>query len=127
MTPAPISNITGYHAHIYYRDAAERERAAILRETITERFPVELGRWRDMPVGPHEQPMFQVVFSTAVFAEFAPWLMLNRLGLTILIHPNTDNPRRDHLAHALWMGEILKIIRPEQLPETTDEAPGEPA
>ena len=127
MSPAPISSITGYHAHIYYRDAAERERAATLREQIAERFSVQLGRWRDMPVGPHEQPMFQVAFPVAVFAEFVPWLMLNRLGLTILIHPNTDNPRRDHLVHALWMGEILQIVRPEQLPETTDKGPGDPA
>lgn len=127
MNPVPIGNITGYHAHIYYRDAAERERAATLRETITARFPVELGRWRDMPVGPHEHPMFLVAFPVAVFAEFVPWLMLNRLGLTILIHPNTANPRRDHLVHALWMGEILKIIRPEQLPQTTGETQSKPA
>jgi DOPA 4,5-dioxygenase len=125
MNSAPISSITGYHAHIYYRDAAERERAAILRAQISEHFPVELGRWRDVPVGPHEQPMYQVTFPAAVFAEFVPWLMLNRLDLTIFIHPNTDNPRRDHLVHALWMGKILQIIRPERLPETTDEAPRE--
>jgi aromatic ring-cleaving dioxygenase len=127
MNPAPISNITSYHAHIYYRDAAERERAAILRAQIAERFPVELGRWHDIPVGPHEQPMFQVAFPVAIFAEFVPWLMLNRLDLIIFIHPNTDNPRRDHLVHALWMGEILQIIRPERLPETMNEAPGKPA
>ena len=54
-----------------------------------------------------------------VFASLVPWLMLNRLDLTILVHPNTENPRRDHLTHAFWMGEVLPIIRPEQLPAAT--------
>jgi aromatic ring-cleaving dioxygenase len=116
MTPTSISAITSYHAHIYFRDDAERERAALLRERISERFSVQLGRWHDRRVGPHDRPMYQIAFTTEVFAGFIPWLMLNRLDLTILVHPNTENPRRDHLTHAFWMGEVLPIVRPEQLP-----------
>jgi DOPA 4,5-dioxygenase len=61
--------------------------------------------------------MYQVAFSVEVFARFVPWLLLNRRELTILVHPNTSNPRRDHLTHAVWMGEILPIIHPERLPD----------
>lgn len=124
MPPVPIRAITSYHAHIYYRDAAEKRTAETLRAQIAERFSVQLGRWHDQQVGPHDRAMYQVAFPTEVFAQFVPWLMLNRAGLTILIHPNTDNPRADHLTHAFWMGEILPIVRPEQLPSAlaADEA-----
>jgi len=64
--------------------------------------------------------MYQVAFDVAVFALLIPWLMLNRQELVILIHPNTGNARRDHLKNAFFMGEILQIIRPEQLPETME-------
>jgi DOPA 4,5-dioxygenase len=120
MDVSSISRIVSYHAHIYFKDAEERETASALREAIAARFAVKLGRWRKDPVGPHERPMYQVAFSPEVFATFLPWLMLNRRGLAILIHPNTGAPRRDHQVHALWLGEILAIMRPEDLPETSD-------
>jgi aromatic ring-cleaving dioxygenase len=125
MTPIPISAIASYHAHIYFRDDAERQRAAILRERIAERFVVQLGSWHDRLVGPHGLPMYQIAFAVDVFARFIPWLMLNRLDLTVLVHPNTENPRRDHLTHAFWMGEILPIVHPEQLPVAGDPDHGE--
>jgi len=106
---APISHIHSYHAHIYFNDSAERERAAIVREQIAERFTVQLGRWRETPVGPHTRPMYQVAFDIALFPSLLPWLMLNRQDLTILVHPNTDNPRRDHATHALWFGQVLDL------------------
>jgi DOPA 4,5-dioxygenase len=106
--PVPASEIASYHAHVYF-DPASRDRAAALRERIAERFPVQLGRWHDGPVGPHPQAMYQVAFDTAVFPELIPWLMLNRLGLTVFTHPNTDNPHDDHLVHAVWMGEMLPL------------------
>jgi len=120
MDFSPVSSIVSYHAHIYFKDAKERETASALRDAIAARFPVKLGRWREEPVGPHERPMYQVAFSPEVFPTFLPWLMLNCSGLTILIHPNSGAPRRDHQVHALWLGEILNIMRPEDLPETSD-------
>lgn len=120
MSVAPIKEITSYHAHIYFKDAAEREVAMMVRAQIAKRFVARMGRVHDKPIGPHELPMYQVAFGTAVFAGLVPWLMLNRAGLTILLHPNTSNARRDHLVHAMWMGAVLRIIRPEQLPESRD-------
>jgi DOPA 4,5-dioxygenase len=113
--------IPSYHAHIYYRNADERAKAETIRAQINETFLVRLGRWRDEPVGPHAAPMFQVAFTAAVFPAFIPWLMLNRQGLTILIHPNTGRPRDDHVINPFWFGEVLPIMNEQFLPEVSDE------
>ena len=53
--------------------------------------------------------MFQVAFAPAVFAQIMPWLMLNRAGLAVLVHPETGRPRDNHLLHAAWLGEVLRL------------------
>jgi DOPA 4,5-dioxygenase len=86
---------------------------------------VQLGRWHDVPVGPHTAAMYQVAFSPEVFASFVPWLMLHRAGLTVLVHPNTLAPRADHLQHALWLGTPL-ALKEEVLPlhiDASEESP----
>jgi DOPA 4,5-dioxygenase len=110
-TPAAdAAAITHYHAHIYYDPTATRDRAARLRERVSTTFPGAIvGRWHDELVGPHMRSMYQVVFPQAMLASFLPWLMLNRDGLTILLHPETDNGYLDHTAHAVWMGEVLPV------------------
>ena len=113
----PTGQIRSYHAHIYFVDTAQRQRAAAIREQLAEHFEAKLGRWHEQPIGPHERPMYQVAFAVSVFATLVPWLMLNRQDLAVLVHPNTGQPRRDHLVHALWLGEKLQIVRPEQLLE----------
>ena len=107
--PAPIADIASYHAHIYYDPGESRDRAARLRAWVDERFAAQIGAWHDEPVGPHPKAMFQIAFAAGVFPILVPWLMLNRLGLTVFVHPNTDNPQDDHLVHALWLGEVLKL------------------
>jgi DOPA 4,5-dioxygenase len=107
--PRPISSIANYHAHIYYDVDRTRHVAETLRKQIAARFRVRIGAWHDEKVGPHARSMFQVAFDTEVFPAFVPWLMLNRSGLTVLVHPNTDHPRDDHLVHALWLGEKLPV------------------
>jgi DOPA 4,5-dioxygenase len=108
-SPQDTSAIQLYHAHVYY-DPQTRAKAELLRERVGERFPqATLGRWHDALVGPHTQSMYQIAFPVEMFAEFAPWLMLNRDGLTILLHPETGRAKADHTAHAVWMGAVLPV------------------
>jgi DOPA 4,5-dioxygenase len=100
--------ITGYHAHIYY-DAATRPAAERVREAIGAQFDVVLGRWHDQPVGPHPISMYQVAFAVAEFRRLVPWLMLNRDGLDVLVHPETDDAYDDHAIHAAWLGTPQKL------------------
>ena len=105
VDPAKIED---YHAHIYY-DGDQRKVAERLRNRIEKTFTVEMGRWRDEPVGPHPQSMYQVKFAKTKFSRIVPWLMLNRQGLDILVHPNTGDAYEDHATHALWLGRKLKL------------------
>ncbi len=120
--PQPVSRISSFHAHIYYDPATTRHAAEKLRERVAERFVVRNGNWHDVPVGPHPSAMFQISFAKEVFPQIVPFLMLNRAGLTVLVHPNTDRPRDDHLVHALWMGSVLPLDA-ARLPETAEPEP----
>ena len=103
-----VPDVTGYHAHIYY-DEASRTAAAAVREALDARFTVRLGRWRDEPVGPHPEPMYQVGFAPDQFDGVVQWLMLNRRGLTVFVHPETGHDLEDHRDRALWMGRVLDL------------------
>lgn len=106
------TRINYYHAHIYYGDSDEaRERAARMREKVWAKWPgqVRMGRFRDRPVGPHPQAMYQIEFDPDLFPEIVPWLMYNRDGLTILLHPDAEDSWRDHAWYPLWMGEKLDL------------------
>ncbi|MEK9797236.1 MAG: DOPA 4,5-dioxygenase family protein [Alphaproteobacteria bacterium] len=107
MSVSP-ETIAGYHAHVYY-DADTRSDAEALRADINEMFDTRLGRWHDKPVGPHPVWMYQVAFSAELFAEFVPWLALNRRGLNILLHPETGDDLADHSTHAMWLGESIPL------------------
>jgi len=100
--------IKGYHAHIYYDPARTRSAAEKVRAGLAQ-FNVQLGSWHDGPVGPHLDAMYQALFSQDEFAKVVPWLMLNREGLSVLIHPSTGEAYGDHMERSLWLGERLKL------------------
>ena len=104
------ATIAEYHAHVYYDPQVTRHRAERLRARVAVEFPrVTLGRWHDELVGLHTQSMFQIAFPASLFASFLPWLMLNREGLSVLVHPRTDDDVRDHATHPMWMGDSLPL------------------
>jgi aromatic ring-cleaving dioxygenase len=124
-----MTEIRGYHAHVYY-DAQTKPAAARLRETIISKFAVEPRDLSDAPRGPHPISQFNVVFKVEQFQELVPWLMLNRAGLDVLVHPLTESSYDDHSKNALWLGtpvpmklDVLRpTYRPEQFPAETRPA-----
>jgi DOPA 4,5-dioxygenase len=121
---ADPASISGYHAHIYYDPATTREGAARLRRGIAVAFPAAtIGSWHDEAVGPHTVAMYQVVFGQEDFARFVPWLMLNRDGLDVLVHPLAGNAYDDHTVYAMWLGDKLPlrldVLRVPQRASTT--------
>ena len=106
--PRPYTAIKSYHAHIYF-DEDSYEKAALLRRWVVERFPVELGNWNQKPRGPHVTPSFYFGFTNDLLPILVPWLQLNSLGLTILLHPNTGDGKSDHLHYTLWVNRSQPV------------------
>lgn len=105
-----IDAISDYHAHVYYADADAKARAEHVRGAIEAAgFNIVLGAWHDEPVGPHPVGSYQIAFSSETFATLIPWMALNREGLSVLVHPNTDDPAADHSHHAIWLGGQLTL------------------
>ena len=125
MTAESERSIVSWHAHVYFDPASTRPQAERVRSGIAERFSVQLGRWHEVPIGPHTGAMYQVAFDVEVFANLVPWLAVHREGLSVLVHPNTLAPRADHLVHAIWLGPRLPVlgdVLPERI-DATEESP----
>jgi DOPA 4,5-dioxygenase len=113
-TAQSVANL-GYHAHIYYDPTTTRAVAEQVCAAIGEKFPVEIEGFRDTPVGPHPVANVLVVFKPEQFEHVVPYLMLNRAGLDILVHPLTTDAVEDHSSFAIWLGSPV-ALRLETLP-----------
>jgi aromatic ring-cleaving dioxygenase len=107
-TASNTVKIDGYHGHVYY-NAETRSVAEQLRETIATTFGVEVRDLSDVPIGPHLVPQFRFAFSAAQFDMIVPWLMLNRQGMDVLVHPLTDDSHADHSRYAIWLGAPVAL------------------
>ena len=108
MTPSGERHISGFHAHVYF-NAATLAQARQLCEATARRFPLQMGRVHEHPIGPHPDWSCQLAFGAEVFGELIPWLALHRDGLIVFVHPLSGNELLDHRDHALWMGEIRPL------------------
>jgi DOPA 4,5-dioxygenase len=104
----PVHNL-GYHAHIYYDPAKTRPIAERVCAAVGERFRVEFDGFRDVPVGPHPIANVLVVFKPDEFEHVVPFLMLNREGLDVLVHPLTEDAVEDHSSFAIWLGNPVPL------------------
>ncbi len=103
-----MTEIREYHAHVYF-DSVRMEQARALCQAAGERFALRVGRIHERPVGPHPRWSCQLTFTPELFAELLPWLLLNRAGLTVFVHPDTGDDVKDHTDRALWLGEMLEL------------------
>jgi aromatic ring-cleaving dioxygenase len=103
-------HVEGYHAHIYF-PSADPASGAAYQQRVRERFGdlVAVGRFHDHAIGPHPISMFQVAFPAGHLEELFTWLIENREGRSVLIHPITGNDLVDHRDHALWLGAQLPL------------------
>ena len=104
----PAADIREFHAHVYF-DASTHRTAERIHDALAQHLGVNVGALHERPVGPHAKAMFQVTITPEQFATVVPWLMLNRSGLSVLVHPTTDDAVADHDTSSLWMGEALPI------------------
>ena len=102
-----------YHAHIYF-DPRERAAADRLRQRLSERKGVRefaslvfVGELRDEPVGPHPKGQFDIHFREDALPQVRG--MLRTTGLTVLVHPLTDDDLADHTSLGEWLGEPLPL------------------
>jgi|SRR5690606_16598656 len=98
------------HAHIYY-ESDSRDRAARFRDKIVSEFGdrVRVSRLVDRPIGPHPVPMFEVDFRSDLLEEITPLFEREREGLSILVHPVSEEEVLDHIERAVWFGAKLPL------------------
>ena len=99
----------GYHAHIYYDPAKTRSVAERVCAAVGDKFRVEIDGFRDGPVGPHPIANVLVIFKPAEFERVVSYLMLNREGLDVLVHPLTEDAVKDHSSFAIWLGNPVEL------------------
>lgn len=107
-TAESVGNL-GFHAHIYFDPEKTRGVAERVCAAIDEKFRVELESLRDGPVGPHPIANALVIFKSDQFEHVVPWLMLNRDGLDVLVHPLTEDAVEDHTSFAIWLGNPVPL------------------
>jgi DOPA 4,5-dioxygenase len=102
------ATITGWHAHVYF-GPEQQDRARGICEGLRDRFGVTMGRMHPQPVGPHPTGSCQMTVPPDRFADVIGWLALNRDGLTVFAHAETDDAMADHLDHVVWLGESVPL------------------
>ena len=107
-TAESVGNL-GFHAHIYYDPQKTRGVAERLCAAIEEQFTVDNDGFRDEPRGPHPISNVLLVFKPDQFDHVVPWLMLNREGLDVLVHPLTTDAVEDHRGYAIWLGNPVEL------------------
>lgn len=100
-----------FDAHIYY-ESIDLLEATMLRDNIKNHFKNIVFFVGDMctePIGPHPLPMFEANFPMEHFAEVVLWLMKERGGFSVLVHPITGDEIYDHTQGAIWLGPSVRL------------------
>eukprot|EP01120_Amphizonella_sp_Union-15-10_P001915 TRINITY_DN12061_c0_g1_i1.p1 TRINITY_DN12061_c0_g1~~TRINITY_DN12061_c0_g1_i1.p1 ORF type:complete len:134 (+),score=21.73 TRINITY_DN12061_c0_g1_i1:90-491(+) len=114
MTEPKPKKINRFDIHFYYTKETQSS-ALKIREELKQRFPwLRFFNPHNQAMGPHPQPMWEADFynSENLYADYGEvlfWLQLHHNGHSVLIHPKTGYPKREHTENALWLGERLPL------------------
>ena len=61
-----VDGIQGWHAHVYF-DTETAPVAERVRNAVSEKFDVQMGRWHERLVGPHPRWSYQIAFAPELF------------------------------------------------------------
>ncbi len=104
----PVNHHQHYHAHLYY-DQKTLSVAEKLLLTVEQEMNFKVGRRHQKCVGPHPMWSCQISFNSESFDELISWLDAHRAGLSVLVHPLTDDDLIDHTTLACWLGEPVEL------------------
>ena len=104
----PYEQCPPFHAHVYF-DPTTVEKARRICRSCSEMFSITMGRIHERPVGPHPDFSCQLTVPPEKVGPVLAWLAMNREGLVVFAHPNTDDALADHRDHAIWMGAIRPL------------------
>ncbi|WP_140984626.1 DOPA 4,5-dioxygenase family protein [Asticcacaulis tiandongensis] len=123
--PERINAPVSYHSHIYF-NAAQRTIAEQLNESLQDNFKIWDYRWLDAPNQLHPSAMFRFALLKEDFQRYVEWILKNRQGLNVLVHPNTGDGYADHTYLAIWLGDKLHLNikkRPADAPNPYADRP----
>ncbi len=103
-----VDDFPSFHAHVYF-DAGTVEKARDVCVRCSQRFGLVMGRMHQRPVGPHPDWSCQLTVPAEKVGPVLTWLAMNRDGLVIFAHPNTDDALIDHRDRAIWMGAVRPL------------------
>ena len=101
--------IIGYHAHLYYAPETGRLPSGYGRPSPFVSLAARIGIGMTNRSGHIRLPCTRLPLQRRSFAHLVPWLMLNREGLNVLVHPLTQDSVADHTHFALWLGSPLTL------------------
>ena len=98
-----------YHIHIYFDDGSEEKAQALRDKAGGDERVLALGCMHTGPIGPHPQRQFQLLVGTDDLASLVRWVDEQRLGLSVLIHPEIDDDLAAHTTYARWLGQPVPL------------------
>lgn len=100
--------IKDWHAHLYF-PLGDGAKVKPLTEKIQAEFGFSIGTIWDKPVGPHPIGSCQITVPAGALDQFIPWLIENREGNDIFLHPNTGDDLKDHTDYTMWIGKSYPL------------------
>ncbi len=99
-----------YHAHVYFSlHQLETAQKVALNLDAGFALPFRRGPLEASLRGPHLLPQFEIDVLEENIDDLCAWLRKNRLGLSVLVHPESPDELASHLHEALWMGTVLPL------------------